>query len=213
MRTITTLIAACMLMASNVQADGYQQAMTDALVSFSKCKTVKDYTTVANTFKRISNAEKDEWLPLYYHAQCYILMGFRQSEGAEKQDAHLDEAQRSIDEMLALNDQESEVYALQSLLHTARLVIDPMNRGQQMMAASGKAIEQALALNPENPRAQYMLLSNEVGMAQFFGKDVTDYCERIIALYGNWDKLNESPAFYPSWGKNEVAGLLENCNQ
>jgi hypothetical protein len=97
------------------------------------------------------------------------------------------------------------------MLHTARLVIDPMSRGQRMMAASGKAIGQSLAINPKNPRAQYLLLSNEVGQAQFFGKDPSEYCERINTLLVNWDDLNQSAEFYPKWGKDEVAGLAENC--
>ena len=209
MRTITTILLA--LVFTTAQADGYKEAMQQALQSFAECQTVSDYNQAANTFQRIANAEAEEWLPLYYHAHCYILMGFRPNEGADKQDAYLDVAQKSIDKMLEINANESEIYTLQSLLHTARLVIDPMNRGQKMMVASGQAISKALALNPENPRAQYMLLSNEVGTAQFFGKDVSEYCDRINQLYANWDSMNQMPELYPSWGKGQVAGLKKNC--
>ena len=209
MRTITTLLLA--LFITTAQADGYKEAMTEALQAFAECQTVDDYKAAANTFQRIAHAEPNAWLPLYYHAHCYILMGFRPSEGAEKQDAYLDEAQKSIDRMLEINELESEIYTLQSLLHTARLVIDPMSRGQKMMVASGQAIRKALALNPENPRAQYMLLSNEVGTARFFGKDASDYCDRINQLYANWDALNQVEELHPAWGKGQVAGLKKNC--
>ena len=209
MRTIATFLLALALTATS--AENYQTAMKLAIEAFQTSKSIEDFTDVANTFQRISKAEKEEWLPLYYHAQSFIMMSFMSSEGADQKDAYLDVAQISIDAMLSLNSEESEIYTLQSLLYTARLVVDPMNRGQQMMAKSGEAIGKALGLNPMNPRAQYMLLSNEVGMAQFFGKDVTEYCDRINNLYQNWDSMNQVAELYPTWGKGEVEKLKKNC--
>ena len=211
MKTVATILLAITLATAN--ASNYQKAMTSALADFQKCETIEDFTNVANQFQRIANAEKQEWLPLYYHAQSYILISFMSKESADQKDAILDLAQNSIDAMLAINAEESEIYALQSFLHTARLVVDPMSRGQSMMAASGKAIGKSLELNPSNPRAHYLLLSNEIGMAQFFGKEVSDYCPRINTLYKNWDSMNNGTEFYPTWGKKQLAEYLGNCEE
>lgn len=213
MKTIATLLIATTLSMNLAFANSnsYEKAMGEALKEMAESETVEDLQNVANQFQRIAKAAKDEWLPLYYHAQCNVLMGFRTSLEADDRDKYLDLAQNSIDEAIEIAPQESEIYALQSMLHTARLVIDPMSRGQKMMAASGQAIGQSLALNPENPRAQYLKLSNEVGQAQFFGKDPSAYCDRILALYKEWDELNVSETFYPKWGKAEVKGLMQNC--
>ena len=191
--------------------DAYEQAMQEALEKMGQAQTIEDLIQSANRFEMISKAADDQWLPLYYHALNYIRITFMSTEDAAKRDAYLDKAQLSVDRMIEIDENESEIYALQSMLHTARLVIDPMNRGQSMMVKSGEAISRSLELNPKNPRAAYLFLSNEVGQAQFFGKDVSEFCPRINELYSQWDALNENPRFYPNWGKNEVKGLAGQC--
>jgi hypothetical protein len=213
MKTIFTLLVATTisLTAFANSSDAYKKAMGKALSEMKTSRTVDELTNTANQFQRIAKASQDEWLPLYYHAQCYVLMGFNTDREADERDGYLDLAQNSIDEAMEVSSNESEIYALQSMLHTARLVIDPMSRGQKMMGASGKAIGQSLALDPKNPRAQYLLLSNEVGQAQFFGKDPAEYCGRINTLNTNWDDLNQSPEFYPKWGKGQISDMANNC--
>ena len=213
MKTISTLLMATVisLTAFATNSDAYKKAMGKALAEMQKSSSIEELTNTANQFQRIAKAADQEWLPLYYHAQCYVLMGFNTNKEVDERDGYLDLAQNSIDDALKLAPNQSELFALQSMLHTARLVIDPMSRGQKMMAASGKAIAQSLAINPKNPRAQYLLLSNEVGQAQFFGKDPLEYCERIHALQANWDDLNVSPEFYPKWGKEEIVSMANNC--
>jgi len=199
------------MMLISATANNYNQAMTNALETMKTARTADELSAVANQFERISNVEPTQWLPLYYQAFSKIRISFMLKDDVEKRDAYLDDAQKSIDAMLELSPTESEIYTLQSLLHTARLVIDPMTRGQQMMMKSGQAVGKAMELNPANPRAQYVLLSNEMGQAQFFGKDVSEFCPRVNALLNNWEELNKSPEFYPVWGKSEVQGLDRNC--
>jgi len=209
MRILNTFLLAMMLISAT--ANNYNQAMTNALETMKTARTADELSAVANQFERISNVEPTQWLPLYYQAFSKIRISFMLKDDVEKRDAYLDDAQKSIDAMLELSPTESEIYTLQSLLHTARLVIDPMTRGQQMMMKSGQAVGKAIELNPANPRAQYVLLSNEMGQAQFFGKDVSEFCPRVNALLNNWEELNKSPEFYPVWGKSEVQGLDRNC--
>ena len=213
MKTISTLLMATVisLTAFATHSDAYKKAMGKALTEMKTSSSIEELTNTANQFQRIAKAQKDEWLPLYYHAQCYVLMGFNTDVEADERDSYLDLAQNSINDAMEISENESEIFALQSMLHTARLVIDPMSRGQKMMGASGKAIGQSLALDPKNPRAQYLLLSNEVGQAQFFGKDPAEYCERINALLAIWDDLNQSPEFYPKWGKDQITNMANNC--
>lgn len=213
MKTILTLLLGTIvsLTAFALNSDAYKKAMGRALAEMSTSRSIEELTNTANQFQRIAKSADGEWLPLYYHAQCYVLMGFNSDRDAEERDKYLDLAQNSLDDALKIAPNESEIYAMQSMLHTARLVIDPMSRGQKMMGASGQAIGKSLALNPKNPRAQYLMLSNEVGQAQFFGKDPAEYCESINALNTIWDELNQSPEFYPKWGKNQIEGMAENC--
>ena len=184
--------------------------MVSALNQFKASKSLSDFQNTANTFNRISSAANTEWLPSYYQAQCYIYMSFMDKDAGNK-DAYLDLAESSINHILALTPNNSEAFALQSFMYTGRLVVDPMTRGKEYTMLSMSAIKKSLAINPTNPRALYLELSNEVGMASFFGTDKSVYCDRINALLENWDSYNQVADMHPSWGKGQVEGLTSNC--
>jgi hypothetical protein len=191
----------------------YEKAMKDALGQLQQCKNIEDFNQSANTFSRIANAEKSEWLPAYYYAYSHVIMSFIENEDMVKKDEYLDVAASTIDLLMEAQPEESELYALQGFLYTARLVVDPATRGQKYMQLSGQAIGKALAINKTNPRALYIQLSNETGMARFFGKDIALYCERISQLQENWAVYNQASGFYPQWGKREVDGLAKGCDK
>lgn len=194
------------------QPDVYHQKMGEALQGFSSTQTVADYTALAAQFERISGVESQEWLPLYYHAQCYILMSFtdREADGTKK-DEYLDVAEASIVKMIELAPEESEVYALQSFLYTGRMVVDPMSRGMSYGQKSNGAIEKSLSFNPTNPRAKYLRLSNETGTANFFGQETTPFCIQAEKLLNEWDQFTPKSTIHPSWGKNLVQGIINDC--
>ena len=214
MKTITTTIAILLSLVSFANS-GYSEAMEAALNQYNTAQTVSDFQNTANTFSRISNMAKEEWLPEYYEAQCYILMSFIDKEAdAAKKDEYLDVAEKRINSMLEKSPQNDEVLALQGFMYTGRLVVDPMTRGKEYSIKSMTSIKTALAFNPHNPRALYLELSNEVGSSAFFKEDTSKYCDRINNLLQNWDEYNQSQPMYPVWGKAQVEGLQkQNCQE
>jgi len=109
----------------------YEQAMGKALGRFAQAETTEDFRNAGNSFVMIANAEPEEWLPLYYHTHCYILMSFVEKSYPEKRDEYLDEASVSVNKMVQLAPGQSEVFVMQGLHYSARLMIDPMTRGQE----------------------------------------------------------------------------------
>lgn len=192
--------------------DIYQQKMGEAMQTYASVSSVDDYKAAAANFERIANVETDKWLPLYYQAQCYIMMSFSDNEAnqAEK-DAYLAVAKPLIDRMIEIAPQESEVYALEALYYTAKLVINPMTRGAEYGALTNTSIQKALAIDAKNPRALQLELSNKVGTANFFGKDIAPYCVEAEALLADWDNYEIRGPFYPTWGKDQVESILKNC--
>lgn len=212
MKAITTTIALFITLFTFAGNNGYTEAMESALKQFETSKSVAEFQNSANTFSRISNMAKEEWLPNYYEAHCYIIMSFmdRTAEAAQK-DEYLDIAESRINSVLEKQPQNDEMLALQSFMYTARLVIDPMTRGREYSIKSMTSVKTALAINPKNPRALYLELSNEVGTANFFKEDTSKYCDRINQLLANWDEFNQSEPMFPAWGKNQVQGLAKGC--
>jgi hypothetical protein len=195
------------------QSPQFAGAMGEALSQYANCKSIDDYQALGNRFGLIANAEKSEWLPLYYQANCYILMSFMDPNDAAKKDSYLDVAEKSIQKMIELAPKESEVYALQSMFYSARLVVNPMERGQKYSALSAQAVGMALGLDANNPRAKFIKLRNDMGSAQFFGKDPKGYCPQAIELLANWDTFKVKSPLYPSWGKAQVAEIVEDCKK
>ncbi|MBI9066950.1 MAG: hypothetical protein JEZ09_06635 [Salinivirgaceae bacterium] len=208
------LIIAAVLMTSVIFAANmkYYQKMGQTLPKFGECKTIEDYHNLGNEFKVIANVEKEEWLPLYYHAQCNIIMSFMNCDAAQK-DEFLEIANESITKMIAIAPKESEVYALQAFYCTGKLVVNPQERAQKYGPLSAQAIGMSLGLDPENPRAQYIKISNEKGTAQFFGQDTQIYCTQAQELLDKWDDYKVKSRIHPSWGKQQVEGIVNSCGQ
>ena len=197
---------------ASIAQDIYQQKMGEAMQTYAKVSNVAEYKAAAANFERIANVETDKWLPLYYQAQCYIMMSFSDNEAnQDEKDAYLAVSRPLIDRMIEIAPEESEVYALEALYYTAKLVINPMTRGAEYGALTNTSIQKSLAIDSNNPRALQLELSNKVGTANFFGKDITPYCAEAEALLTNWDKYEIRGPFYPTWGKDQVESILKNC--
>ena len=193
------------------QSQQFSGAMGEALGQYADCKSIDDFQALGNRFGLIANNEKTEWLPLYYQAHCYIIMSFMEPSDAAKKDNYLDMAEKSITKMIELAPKESEVFALQSMLYSARLVVNPMERGQKYSALSAQAVGMALGLDANNPRAKFIKLRNDMGSAQFFGKDPKEYCPQASELLASWDSYKVKSPLYPAWGKDQVAEIVTEC--
>jgi hypothetical protein len=159
----------------------------------------------------IANAEKEEWLPLYYQAQCYILMSFIEQSDAAKKDSYLDVAEKLVDQLVEMVPTEAEVFVLQAFYYTGRLVVNPMERGQEYAGLVGQANGKALALDPTNPRAKMMKVQMDIGSAPYMGLDPKSFCPQAKELLASWDDFKPKSPIHPSWGKDQVEGIVKGC--
>jgi hypothetical protein len=211
--TFLTLSLILLSLTAIARGEKFQEAMVKTLAGYETCQSAADFNELSAKFVRIAQAEPEEWLPLYYQAHAIIVGNFRSTETAVDRDLMLDEAQKALDKLIAMDPTNSEVMVLQGMLYTGRLVIDPQTRGQEYGAKSAIAVGKAQGINPNNPRARYMQIANEQGTARFFGKDMQEYCDKAAALLADWDSLNviASP-IHPSWGKEMTAGIAKSCD-
>lgn len=191
----------------------YEVKMGETIRMFETCSTFEDYQSLANRFRVIANAEPGEWLPLYYEAQCYVLMGFMGQLDTEQREAYLGKASADVDRMLEMAPDEAEVYVMKAFYHTGYLVIDPAQRAMSTTPLINAAIARALQLEPENPRARFLQLSNELGTANFFGSDTAPICEKARNLLASWDAYQLQSPIHPNWGKSETEGIVQSCGQ
>jgi len=211
----TTLLLGTLLIAAAAmgQNEKYYKKMGETLGQFATSNSVEDFQNLANQFRVIAGVETAEWLPLYYEAHCYVLMSFMDQKESSVRDGYLDRAESLIDQMAEKAPDEAEVYVMKAFYHTGRLVIDPPGRAMNTSPMISAAIGKALSIEPDNPRARFLLISNELGTAQYFGSDTAPICEKARQLLQSWDDYQLKSPLYPNWGKNEAEGIVSGCDQ
>jgi hypothetical protein len=205
--SISLMAVISLVFAQNQQ---YFQTMGQNLQLYSTAQSVQDWQNITNQFERISNAEKKEWLPLYYAAQSTIFMTFVEQDKS-KIDAYLDIAQKYIDKALILAPNESELHVLQGLLHQARISVDMMTRGMQYMQLSEESFGKAKALNPENPRIYYLQAQSIYYTPEPFGGGKQNALPLFKQAKEKFDKFEPVSPISPNWGKEDNQKLLETC--
>lgn len=212
MKTLFITLTLVLTFQLSAQSDMFQKKMGEALAKFSQSKTAEDYINTSFQFQQIANVETTNWLPEYYFVMSYTLASYTvESDNTKQKDAYLDIAEAHIAKLKTLAPEESEIFALEALFFTARLSVNPMERGQKYSMLSQKSVGTALALNPNNLRAKQMKISNEFGTAQFFGSNTEPLCKKAQALLIELDNFTPKSPFHPNWGKGHLISIAKSC--
>lgn len=213
-RIIFSLLLACTVFAVKAQDAKYEAAMTknislidSAFVKFRTGADLSGFESEANTFERIAAAEKDKWQPYYYAAYCQVMEALYSKDPA-KVDAFADKAVLNAEKAASFSPDNSEIVAIQSLIATSRISVDPMSRGQQYGTEAATLLEKAKKLNPENPRV-YMLQGQS---AYFTPEQFGGSKERAKTLFElaikKFDAFKPATSIDPTWGADYTKGLL-----
>jgi len=213
MKTIIILLSAISLSFNSfAEVSKYEEAMLAQIDKLYKVRDMKDYQPIINTFERIAAKESDKWEPLYYAGYAYSMMAAR-SEDPKEKDKYLDLGLDKVKQGQKLAQQESELATLEGFIHMIRLSIDPASRGQQYSGLSMSSYGKALALNPENPRASYLMAQMKIGTANFFGGDTSEACGELKASLQKFDTYKSENVLAPQWGRRQAEGAIAQCGE
>ena len=195
------------------QSDKYLAAMKRNLAAIdSSFSNPPSLLSLANTFERIADAEKNQWLPYYYAALCQVNYGFMVTDKAQT-DNIADKATALINKADSLSPKNSEVSCIKSMIASCHLMVNPMQRYMEYGQESNTQMENAMEQDPTNPRP-YLLKGQSLKYTpeQFGGGCKTAKIELQTAI----DKfLVYKPAseLYPAWGLQRVQQLMKECEQ
>jgi len=158
--------------------------------------------------ERIAASDKENWVPVYYQVFIEITQGFNNPQEAAVEEEI--ERNRIIIEQW-LNKGGEEWYVLKGMNETLELITDPMTKGMTQSPIINQAYEQAVALNPKNPRAVYSLASFHLNSAKFMKVDVDYYCKMLHKSIELFNQQTSEIPFYPSWGKDWAVRTQELC--
>jgi hypothetical protein len=195
---------------SFAQSEKFTKAMEGLVPAVDTVRGAEQLTELANSFERIANAEKTQWLPFYYAALCYVNIanGYFQEEKLEMIDPILDKAEPMLNAADALEQNNSEIALLKKMFNTARMMGDPMTRYMTYGTAASTALEIAKTLNPGNPRVYLMegidkyYTPEQYGGNKEEGRKLFEEAERLFG------EFQPASPIHPNWGRKMVNYFL-----
>jgi len=209
-RTILTVLSIAIALIMNAQTP-FEKAMKESLTLFDSAKTMEDMQAVVSRFERIAMTETTRWEPLYYAAFTQINMSFREKDG-EKKDAILDLAEKNIEKAFEVNGDKSELFALQGFLYQGRIQVSPI-RGMTYSQKAAEILDKAIEVNPENPRALFLMAQNIYFTPKMFGGGPKNALPKFQEAKGKFDKENGKDGISPNWGSKSNLRMIETCNK
>lgn len=206
-KTICTILLVAI--ASVAFSSKYEETMKTNVKKMYTLTSSTELQNLANQFERIGQAEKDQWLPAYYSAYCFVRSTFFDEMESNEIHNQLDRAQHILDNLKKKFEKESEIFALQAFVYQLR--ITDMSKGAKYSRKAAEAINTAERLNPKNPRVYYLRGSNTFHTPKFFGggaEKAKPDLEKAARLFETQKPQN---GIVPNWGSQHNKQLLSKC--
>ncbi|MFB6457518.1 hypothetical protein ACE38W_19765 [Chitinophaga sp. Hz27] len=208
---LSLLLIAGVTTATMAQSSQYQDAMTKNISDLDSSSTFKPdvLQQKANVFERIANAEKSQWQPYYYAAYCNIMSALMQQDKS-KVDAMADQAENDLTLAEQLSPKNSEISCIKSLIATARLTVNPMERAAKYGPMAAQLLEEGKAFNPENPRVYLLQGQSLIYTPEQFGGSKEGGKKLLELALQKYSTFKPATTLDPVWGEGYAKGLLSN---
>lgn len=206
------LIALLLVTVSAFAQTAFEKAMTEKISQTEQMKTADEFTSLANDFVRIGDKEKTQWLPYYYAAFSSIQKGrlaMKEGKTAEL-DAIAAEAQKSLDLATGLNKDNAELLILQKMIHSLKMMVDPMSRYMTEGMLATEALSKAEKLDPQNPRITLLRAEDTYFTPEQFGGSKAKGLELFQKSLDQFKVYQPKSSLDPNWGKGEAEYFLAN---
>jgi hypothetical protein len=204
------LAAGLLTLSAAAQNEKYVQAMEKLVPAVDTTHSMDGLTELANSFERIANAEKTQWLPYYYAALCNISKAnmFFQMQQSDKIDPLVDKAEPMIQKAEELEKDNSEIFCLKKMYNTAKMMADPMNRYMTYGPAATAALETAKKLNPANPRIYLLEGIDKYYTPEEYGGSKDEGKKLFQEAAKKFETFKPASAIAPTWGMGQIRYFL-----
>jgi hypothetical protein len=202
--------------AAFAQNEKYVKAMEALVAVIDTTRNVETLKTLSNSFERIGNAEKTQWLPYYYAALAQVNAGnfimSNQDPMAGKLAAALDPLADKAEELLnkaeVMKKDNSEIFVVKKMIASMRMMGDPMNRFMQYGPQATQALETAKKLDPSNPRIPYLEAIDKFYTPEQYGGSKTEAKKLFEEALKKYDAFKAESSIHPAWGRGATQYFL-----
>ncbi|MCG2614526.1 hypothetical protein LZZ85_09550 [Terrimonas sp. NA20] len=209
-RIFLSAALALSFIAANAQSDRYKSAMEKLIATLDTTKTVDGYTELGNSFQRVAEAEKTQWLPYYYAALASVSAANNMfvTGQTDKIDPIVDKAAPLIAKAEELQKDNSEIFILKKMYNTAKMMADPMNRYMELSPVAAEALATAKKLNPENPRVPLLEGQDLFFTPEQFGGDKNEAKKKFEEALKKFEAFKPADNLAPHWGKDQATYFI-----
>ena len=196
---------------SFAQSERYVSAMKANIASIdTSFRNPKNLIALANNFERIAMAEKNQWLPYYYAAFCQVNYTYMEQDKGKIDDI-ADKATTLINRADSLQPGNSEISCIKSMIASARMMVDPMQRYMEYGTESGAQLEKAMQQDAGNPRPHYLKGMGLKYTPEQFGGGCSTALPGLQAALGRYATFKPATDLMPNWGKQRTEVLINEC--
>lgn len=197
--------------ASFAQSDKYMASMKSNIAAIdTSFKNPADLLELANKFERIATAEKTQWLAYYYAAFCQVNYTYMEKDKT-KVDAIADKATELIDKADALQPKNSEISCVKSMIASAHMLVNPMQRYMEYGPEIQSYLDDALQQDPTNPRPEYLKGQSLKYTPEQFGGGCANAKPVLESSLDKYNKFTPTSEIHPNWGKQRLETVLAEC--
>ena len=198
------------------QSEKYIKVMQEKVSLIEQTRTVEGWQELSNSFERIGEAEKDQWLPFYYAALGRVMKGNMMANGqtggfADKTDPEADKAEQLLAKAEALTKENSEIWCVKKMIATLRMMADPMTRFQTFGMAATAALQKARQLDAENPRIYLLEGQDKFFTPEQFGGSKTEAKALFEESIKKQETFKPASAIHPVWGLSQAKYFYDQC--
>ncbi len=198
---------------SFAQSDKYQAAMEKNLGMVTEAfKDPQKLLALSNTFERIGDAEKTQWLPYYYAALFQANYGLMQKDASGGDDIAA-KATALIDKASALSPNNSEISCVRSMVSTVSLMVNPMQRYMEYGAQSSKYLDEAIQQDPANPRPYFLKAQTLMYTPASFGGGCDAATPVMKIALEKYAAFKPASNIAPNWGEERANELMKECGK
>ncbi len=202
------------MISSFAQSEKYKKAMEPLIEAFDTTRAHDVLISIGNSFERIAEAEKNQWLPYYYAGLANINAAytFTMDGGFGDKSANIDpladKAEKLINKAEELSKDNSEIWVAKKMLASVRLMGNAMARFQEYGPIASAALDKAKKLNPENPRV-YLLEGQDLYFTpEQFGGDKDEAKKRFKMALSKFETYKPGNSIDPNWGLRDANYFL-----
>lgn len=194
------------------QSEKYTKAMEQLVPAVDTTRSVDELNNLANSFQRIADAEKTQWLPYYYAALANVNAAYMISMGqmgmADKTDSFADKAEGLLQKAGELSKDNSEIYCVKKMIASLRLTGDPQNRYMTYGPTAEEALAKAKSLNPANPRVTLLEAEDKLFTPEQFGGSKTEAKKLLEEAIKKYEAFKPETSIHPAWGLKQARHFL-----